>query len=258
MSMDTAMSNKEKIIQALREHASVKGKQKTWVAKLSDEHIYQLFLKIRNNESAKEIARQIQLEWKVRPQSTIHSLSQGILKFQNRTSHICLTPPQSCENKNSYSAQQCFDISGDSLEDNENIARNLRIRINRLIKEEEDTGVNHPYINRDVQTLASLEKIIMKQKEWFLKHPDGDPIRLIRERKEQEKIERSFQESIVNCTEKERKASLKFVDDFMKKLEETAIPLEEGVVPIPLSYEEMQQDRKKSRKRFDEYIRKSQ
>lgn len=160
-------------VQQLRKHASVKGKQKTWVAGLSDEQLYKLFLKIRSGEAAKSIARQIQAEWGVSPNSSVHSISQGILKFQKRIAHLTMptVPP---ENKMSMPvAEDNEKEPANSLEGNERIARQLRARIKCMTRAEDETGVRNPYLSRDVQALTAFEKAIMKQKEWVAKYPEG-------------------------------------------------------------------------------------
>jgi len=52
-----------------------------------------------------------------------------------------------------------------ALETMENIAQQYEARIKRMIAEERETGVKYPFINRDLQALASLRKAILKQKE---------------------------------------------------------------------------------------------
>ncbi len=43
------------IIEQLRKNATVRGKQKTWVSELSDDQIYEMFLRLRKDEPAKSI-----------------------------------------------------------------------------------------------------------------------------------------------------------------------------------------------------------
>ena len=74
------------IINELRKCSTIPGKQKTWVSELSDEQLYQLYKRLLNGENAKSIARYVQKSWNVKPNSTVHSVSQGILKFRKRIS----------------------------------------------------------------------------------------------------------------------------------------------------------------------------
>ena len=84
---------REHILKELRDRACVRGKQRTWVSALSDEQLYELFMRLRNGESAKSIARHAQQVWKVKRNSSVHSLSQGILKFRRRISHLLVNQP---------------------------------------------------------------------------------------------------------------------------------------------------------------------
>ena len=65
---------REQVIEDLRDRASVRGKQKTWISELSDDQLYELFLKLRNQETAKSIARHIQQAWGVNPHSSSFSI----------------------------------------------------------------------------------------------------------------------------------------------------------------------------------------
>ena len=84
---------REHVIKQLRKSACVKGKQKTWISELNDDQLFEVFMRLRNEETAKSIAKYIQKAWGVLPKSSVHSISQGILKFQRRIAHLLLTPP---------------------------------------------------------------------------------------------------------------------------------------------------------------------
>jgi hypothetical protein len=162
------------IIDQLRRFSSVPGKEKTWVSELSDEKLYELFLKLRSGESCRSIARHVQKVWKVCPKSSLHSVSQGVLKFKQRITHLLL--PSLSEADSDFTDTFPKDTESDSLATMENIARQYEARIKRMMNEENETGVKYPFINRDLQALASLRKAILKQKEWSLTH--DDPIKL--------------------------------------------------------------------------------
>ena len=90
------------IIEHLRRFASIPGKEKTWVSELSDDQLYELFLQIRNGDNARAIARHAQTVWKVGRKSSVHSISQGILKFKQRISHLLLFPSSAPEEANAF------------------------------------------------------------------------------------------------------------------------------------------------------------
>lgn len=168
---------REHILQQLRERSFVHGKQRTWISELTDEQRYDLFLRLRNGETAKSIARFIQNDWGVNTETTVHSISQGILKFKKRIAHLLETPTN--EEKDSCSGP----VTGDSaplgaLESLENIANLSRARIQAMLAEEERTGIRRPYLNRDLQALAALEKVLMKVRVFNLYH--DDPVKLRR------------------------------------------------------------------------------
>ena len=89
------MTMKRDIIEHLRRFSGVPGKERTWVSELDDNQLFELYLKIRNGESARGIARYVQKVWKVGCKASIHSVSQGILKFKQRISHLLLFPSAS-------------------------------------------------------------------------------------------------------------------------------------------------------------------
>jgi hypothetical protein len=222
------MNDYHTTVQQLRGLASVKGKQQTWVGGLSDDQLYKLFLRIRNGESAKSIARQIQAEWGVCPDSSIYSISQGILKFQKRIAHITMPtiPP---ENKISITvAEDNTEEPADSLEENERMARQLRSRIKKIMMEEEKNRARYPYLSRDVQALMAFEKTIMKQKEWVAKYPDGDPVEKLRQKQEDEGPNREFKKYIIDPTTPEQRETINNATEyFMELLNEHAIPMEQ-------------------------------
>ena len=162
------------IIHQLRERSSVKGKQKTWVSELDDDQLYELFLRLRNGESAKSIARFIQKSWGILTSSSSHSLSQGVTKFRRRVGHLLIPestvsePPRLSPN-----IEQIQAVEG--TEGLEQIAQIQLERIQRLMAEEKETGIRYTSLSREVHSLVALTKAIMKSKEWDLVHEGNDP-----------------------------------------------------------------------------------
>jgi hypothetical protein len=83
---------REYILKQLRDRSCVREKVRTWVSDLTDEQLYELFLRLRSGENAKTIARYTQEAWGVNPETTVHSISQGVLKFKKRIAHFLITP----------------------------------------------------------------------------------------------------------------------------------------------------------------------
>lgn len=154
-------------MQQLRERSCVRGKQKTWISELTDSQLYDLFLMLRNGENAKSIARLIQNTWGVNPQSSPHSLSQGVLKFRARISHLLINPASDCQDICTNHLGEVPD-SENTLESLDYIASLHRKRIRTMLEEEKRTGVKYPHLSRDMQALAALEKVILKQKTFEL------------------------------------------------------------------------------------------
>ena len=165
---------KKIILEQLRERSRVRGKEKTWVSELTDDQLYELFLRLRNGENSKTIARYIQDAWGVNPGSSAHSLGQGIGKFKRRIAHLLITPTM--EEANNCSTPLTWS-SEDTLESLENIANLHRARIKAMLEEEEKTGVRYPHLNRDLQALSTLQKLIMKQKVFEKFHDDPAKLR---------------------------------------------------------------------------------
>jgi hypothetical protein len=216
------------IINELRKCSSIYGKQKTWVSELSDEQLYQLYKRLLNGEKAKSIARYVQKKWNVKPNSTVHSISQGILKFKKR---IALLLEES--KSDAIARQQAENTELESpignLESNELIARNLRQRIQNIIKEEKETGIKYPYLSRDIQALTSFEKTIVKQKEWRLKHPNDDPLKVLEIEKKDRKIDRLFNTFMNMTNEDQRNRMINFLERLIEIFEENALTVSIGV-----------------------------
>jgi hypothetical protein len=210
----------KKIIEHLRRFSSITGKEKTWIGKLKDNELFELFVKIKNGESARAIARHAQKVWKVNPKSSTHSISQGISKFKQRVSHLLLSPPSASDEANASGSPPEFEEES-TLETMENIARQYEVRIKRMIVEEKETGVRYPFINRDLQALANLRKAILKQREWESIHGDS----LIRKRRErmEENIDRRFNSLMESLGEDGRDRMIRAADRFLELAEQKAL-----------------------------------
>jgi len=216
---------KDHFIKKLRECACVKNKMQTWVSELTDDQLYELFLRLRNEESAKSIASRVQKVWGIRPTSTIHSLSQGILKFKRRISHLLLASPPSAEDDDYFPAD-AYDGLG-TLEELEKIAQLQRERIKRMMLEEKEMGVKHANLSRDLQSLANLSKLIMKQKEFEIAHQLDDPVRMKRLRVAGKRMNTKFMKMMrdVIPTERDKEKVIRATERFIELIDERSIKL---------------------------------
>lgn len=172
---------KEYVIEQLRRQSFIPRREKTWVSKLSDQQLYEMFLRLKRGESCRSIARHAQKEWGINIESTTRSVSQGILKFKKRIAHLLLPPPDESYIDSNFSAE----ISEEgSLEALCQIANLQEERIKRMMAEEMETGIKYPHINRDIQALAGLQKVIMKLSENVMTPEE------IRKKKTEEKRDR--------------------------------------------------------------------
>jgi len=178
---------KEYIIKQLRECSTVRGKQRTWVSELSDDQIYELYLRLRKSQSAKSIAKHIREAWGLSPDSSIHSISQGILKFKKRIAHRLLNPQPETENfVATIDTENVSCMTG--IEGLERIYKCQLNRIDQMMREERETGVNYPHLNRDIQALSALSKALIKAKEWEILHANDDPVKVRQREKKDRKI----------------------------------------------------------------------
>jgi hypothetical protein len=213
---------KKDLVEQLRRFSFIPGKQKTWISELSDDQLYILFSKLRNGQKARSIASYVQKELKISPKSTVHSISQGILKYQKRIAHLLLTPASAEEN---LSGDFQDSESDDDLTTMENIASQWEGRIKRMISEERKTGVCYPYINRDLQALASLRKAILKQKEWESTH--SDPLRRKGYERVKARMGKRFNGFIETLGDEGRERVIQWADKFLELVEQNAVTMEQ-------------------------------
>jgi hypothetical protein len=215
---------KKELIKELRGCSTVSGKQRTWVSDLKDDHLYKLFCMIKRGQTAKSIAKSIQQLWKIKPNSTVHSISQGILKFKKRVNHLLTSSVEKKETDFNFGSSK-MSSPLKSLQKNEKIASDLRSRIEKMIKEERELGIAYPNLSKDVQSLTAFEKVIIKQRETLIRHHDKDPLeRLQKEHKEHEIQERFnlLMDELVP-TKDDRDKMVKAIDRMIELGEEDAL-----------------------------------
>jgi len=180
---------KNYIIQQLRKLSCVPGKEPTWISKLADEQLYQLYLKITGGETARSIAAYVQDQWGTNPNSSLHSIAQGILTFKKRIGPLLMSLPKPEVSDTNLSLPESLE-NLTSLERLEIKAKQFEERITKIMENEKQTGKFYPYLSRDIQALAALRKAIIKERDWQNKNPD--PLIAINDEKRRQVIERRF------------------------------------------------------------------
>jgi len=217
----------EKLIDQLRKLSCVKGKQKTWISELADSQLREVFHRLQNGETAKSIGRHAQQVWNVNPTSSIHAISQGILKFQKRCRHLLDAPTPCLQQEKELPAPLEADYDPeDSLASLDFIAQSMRERIIGMIEREKKTGIKHPYLSRELQALATLQKVILKQRAYEL--TNDDPLKERRWTQRQKGIEEKFGALMKNTTQDDRDRMVNALGRFLELAEQHAVTLQIG------------------------------
>lgn len=216
---------REYILKQLRDRACVRGKMRTWVSALSDAQLYEIFLRLRNGENTRSIARFVQAAWDINPESSVHSISQGVIKFKRRIAHLLLNPSAG-ERDSCLGPRICNIDNEDTLESLDNIAKLHRVRIKNMLEEEKTTGVKYPYLNRDVQALAQLQKLIIKQKVYEMYR--DDPLKRKRMLWLENDIKKKFDSYMKQTGEDERIRMVNSLDKMLEYVEDHALAGEIG------------------------------
>ena len=217
---------RESILQQLRGRSCVRGKQRTWVSDLTDEQLYEIFLRLRRGENAKAIAGFVQTVWRVNPESSVHSISQGLIKFKKRVAHLLITPTPAKENSCLKPYSCSSNTEEDTLESLDQIAKLHRARIKNMLDEEKTTGVRYPYLNRDLQALATLQKAILKEKAYETFR--DDPLKRKRMSGLEKDIQQKFDTYMEQIGEDERIRMVNALGKMLERIEEHAFTGEIG------------------------------
>jgi hypothetical protein len=213
-------------LQQLRDRSCVRGKMRTWVSGLSDAQLFAVFIRLRNGENSKSIARFVKEAWAVNPESSVHAVAQGLTKFKKRIAHLLVIPPTAERNNCPMPYSRSFNTEEETLESLDQIAKLHRARIKNMLDEEKTTGVRYPFLNRDVQALAQLQKLIIKQKVYESFH--DDPLK----RKRMSGLEKDIQQKFDTCMkqtgEDERIRMVAALDKMLEHIEEHAFTGEVG------------------------------
>ena len=216
------MSTKEDLVNQLKKASCVRGKQRTWVSDLSEEKLYEVYSRLRSGESSRSIARHAQEVWGVNPASSIHSISQGVTKFSRRISQL-INPPQ--VGNDPIGSNPYLELNEETtLERMERMSQDIEARINRMMKEEQETGIKFPHLNRDVQALASLRKSIIKQRDWEILH--GDSIEAQKNKVIEDRIKRKFDGLLEYLGDDGQKRLICMMNNFLEMVDKIAVPME--------------------------------
>ena len=218
---------REYIIKQLRECASVRNKQKTWISELTDDQRYEIFLRLRGNHPAKQIARYVQNKWELLPDSTPHSVSQGILKFKRRIAHLLLHPPPEDTSVTNFTGREDSG-SLEGLEAIEHITQLQLKRIRRMVAEEEETGVKHNSLSKEIHALSALLKSLTKVKEWEIAHEGVDPSKRYKEKRERERLQQTWSSFVDEFGPEGRHKMIEAANTLLEEVKKDAITVEVG------------------------------
>jgi len=218
------------ILGQLRSLSTLPGKQKTWVSQLKDEHLYELFLRLRNGETSRSIASVAQKKWEVNSDSSIHSTAQGISKFKKRISLLLLSEPEETLPSQSEAQEPTSPSQSpiNDLEELEQVASRQYRRINQMMDEEQETGLKNLHLNRDIQALTALNKAITKRREWEMVHSGHNPVRQQKLQHQRDQLQKKFGDWLSTTDDEGRDRMLKASQHLMEMLEKNTITLERG------------------------------
>jgi hypothetical protein len=210
------------IIEQLRKCATIPGKEKTWASKLDDKQIFNLFIKLRNGESARAIAKHVADNWQIHTTASLHGIAQNVLKFKRRATHLLIAPLQKTNVASQYNT---ISDSGfhSSLESLESLAGNLERRIGDIMQQEKETGIRFP-LSKEISALSTLKKMILKEKQFELMHTGNDPLLLRKKIKEEDRFKRTF-DAFVDSLPDEGKNIIAAGQRFIELVEENAVAL---------------------------------
>jgi len=216
------LDTKKHITNQLRRFVCIPNKQKTWLSRLTDDQLFEIFQRLKNGEKGQAIGRYIQQVLKVNVKSSLHSTAQGITKFARRIGH--LLPPSPMMREGGYNELSLPQPDGDDpLQTLEYISRELEQRIKVILTEEQQTGLRFQHLNRDVQSLSALRKSILKEREWQMAH--GNPSTKKQFQKLEQQMDRRFNALMENLGEDGQSRLVRAANRFLELVEQKAVPM---------------------------------
>ena len=95
-----------------------------------------------------------------------------------------------------------------------------------MIEREKKTGIKHPYLSRELQALATLQKVILKQRAYELTH--DDPLQERRWVRRQKGIQEEFGALMKNTTNEDRDRMASTIGRFLELAKQNCVKLEMG------------------------------
>ncbi len=214
--------NRERIIEQLRKHVTIPGKQATSISTLTDQQLYHVYTMMMHQETCQHIAKHIQTAWKLYTSTTPHSLAQSVMKLKRRIAHLLIVPVEEQHgNPSSHSGfRDKTSYPSATLED---LAEKLQIRIDDMLAEEKQTGLRFP-LNKEITALSSLRKTILKEKKFEIEHGKDDPTRLRRQLLKERHMKRQF-DDLLNSLPDQGARVVEAGEQLFKLLEENSIPM---------------------------------
>jgi hypothetical protein len=153
-----------------------------------------------------------------------HSFRAGItvLKFKRRITHLLINPAV-IETLPSFEGSLTGKSDRTPADELEEIAEQQEKRIKRIIKEEQETGIKYPFLNREFQGLAALRKAIIKQREYEQKH--GAEIKARKDKEMEKVIKKKFDKLLPKIGDGERLISA--MNRFLEMATKEAVIMEE-------------------------------
>jgi hypothetical protein len=102
----------------------------------------------------------------------------------------------------------------------------MRDQIIGMIERGKKTGIKHPYLSRELQALATLQKVILKQRAYELTH--DDPLKERRWARRQKGIQEKFGALVKTMTHDDRDRIANALGRFMELAEQHSFQLEVG------------------------------
>ena len=189
------------------------------VSNLTDEQLFDVYLKIRNGDSSRSIAIYIQNALQIQTNSSTHSLAQVITTFKKLIIHLLIQMPEPSE-----IAEKPMRIDEtDTLKKIEIMAERYEARIKKIMEEETQTGIRYPYLNRDIQSLAALRRAIIRYREWEIKY--AEPLSELEEKKKNIERDRKFKIFMNNLGDDGQQRVVQALDKFLYLASQNAITM---------------------------------
>ena len=116
----------------------------------------------------------------------------------------------------------------ESPEGMERIAHLQLARIERMMNEEQETGIKHTSLSRELQALSTIMKCQMKLKEWHIMNEGNDPVKRRRLERMKRRFEKPFGAILESIGEEGRNRLLEASSKLLEDLERHAVEGEIG------------------------------